>query len=54
VIQKGNSQKDITELDRLSFTVRRIDALCAVIPKESYKATPNDELVPNLSFKGLK
>jgi radial spoke head protein 9 len=54
IIQKGNSTKDITELDRLSFTVRRIDALCAVVPKDSYKATPNDELVPNLGFRGLK
>lgn len=54
IIQKGNSVKDITELDRLSFTVRRIDALCAVVPKDSYKATPNDELVPNLGFRGLK
>jgi radial spoke head protein 9 len=54
VIQRGNSKKDITELDRLSFTVRRIEALCAVIPKESFKATPNDELVPNMGFRGLK
>lgn len=54
VISKGNAKKDVTELDRLSFTVRRIEALCAVVPKDSYKATPNDELVPNLGFRGLK
>ena len=54
MISKGNAKKDVTELDRLSFTVRRIEALCAVVPKESFKATPNDELVPNLGFRGLK
>lgn len=54
MISRGNAKKDITELDRLAFTVKRIDNLCAVVPKESYKATPNDELVPNKGFKGLK
>ncbi len=54
VIAKGNAEKDITELDRLSFTVRRIDYLCAVVPAESFKNTPTGELVKNVSFNGIK
>ena len=54
VIAKGNAESDITELDRLSFTVRRIDTLCAVVPTESYKSTPNGELIQNIGFKGIK
>lgn len=54
VIIKGNAESDITELDRLSFVVRRIDALCAVVPTESYKSGPNNELVKNIGFKGIK
>lgn len=54
MIAKGNAESDITELDRLSFTVRRIDSLCAVVPAESYKSSPNGELVKNIGFKGIK
>lgn len=54
MIAKGNAESDVTELDRLSFTVRRIDTLCAVVPAESYKSTPNGELTKNIAFKGIK
>lgn len=54
VIAKGNAEKDVTELDRLSYTVRRIDTLCGVVPAESYKSTPTGELVKNVSFSGIK
>ena len=54
MIAKGNAESDITELDRLSFTVSRIDALCAVVPTEAYKTTPNGELVRNIGYRGIK
>jgi hypothetical protein len=34
--------------------VRRIDTLCAVVPAESFKSTPNGELIKNLGFKGIQ
>lgn len=43
----------MTELDRLSYIVHTIDHECAVVPTESFKSTPNGELVKNINFKGV-
>lgn len=53
VIARGNAEPDVTELDRLSYVVRSIDTLCAVVPTESYKSTPNGELIKNIGYKGI-
>ena len=54
IIQKGNKMPDITELNRLSYTVSAIDRECAVVPAEAYKNTPNGETIKNIGFTGLK
>jgi len=43
---------DLTELDRLSYTVRTIDNQCTVVPVGSYKKTPLSEVVRNEAFEG--
>ncbi len=45
--------KNITELDRLSHTVQRIEEECHVIPEGSLKLTPIQEARPNEAFTGL-
>lgn len=45
--------KPITELDRLSYVVNRIEAECHIIPVGSVKFTPIHEVRPNEAFKGL-
>lgn len=45
--------KNVTELDRLSCTVRTIDHQCQAVPKHSYKFTPICEIKQNEAFKGL-
>lgn len=54
IIQKGNQKSDVTELDRLSYTVYKIDQECAVVPTEAFKSTPNGELIKNINFTGEK
>jgi len=46
-------QKNITELDRLSYTVRTIENDCAVVPIGAFKLTPTSEIRYNETFKGL-
>lgn len=52
IIQRGNQQANVTELDRLSYVVHTIDQECAVVPAEAFKGTPNGELVKNINFRG--
>lgn len=44
--------KDVTELDRLSYTVCQIDMQCTVVPCGSYKMTPLNEVHRNEAFEG--
>lgn len=46
--------KNITELDRLSFVVHRIEDECHIVPEGSYKLTPIQEIRPNEAFQGLE
>jgi hypothetical protein len=53
IIARGNQQANVTELDRLSFVVQNIDMECSIVPFNSFKSTPNGELVKNLGYKGM-
>lgn len=44
--------KDLTELDRLAYTVNEIDRSCATIPKGALKYTPTHTVVQNEAFRG--
>lgn len=44
--------KDVTELDRLAYTVFQIDRQCTVVPCGSYKMTPLSEVHRNEAFEG--
>jgi hypothetical protein len=43
---------DLTELDRLSYTVHEIDCQCTVVPVGSYKKTPLGEITRNDAWEG--
>ena len=45
--------KNVTELDRLSYVVRKIEADCHVVPRGSFKLTPIHEIKKNEAFRGL-
>lgn len=45
---------DITELDRLAYTVCQIDSQCQIVPVGSYKKTPLNEIMPNEAFEGTQ
>ena len=44
--------KDVTELDRLSYTVMQIDRQTTVVPVGSYKMSPLNEVSYNEAFEG--
>jgi hypothetical protein len=44
--------KDVTELDRLSYTVSQIDCQTTVVPVGSYKMNPLNEVSRNEAFEG--
>lgn len=46
--------KGLTELDRLAFTVRKVDSQCTIVPVGSFKRTPLGEVQKNEAFRGLK
>ena len=46
--------RGITELDRLSYVVRTIEADCQTIPMGSFKHTPTKEVRRNEAFQGLR
>lgn len=52
IIKKGNQKHTVTELDRLSYVVSKIDQECAIVPYQSQKSTLTGELVPNVGFEG--
>lgn len=54
IIQKGNQEAALTELDRLSVVVREIERSCAIVPADSMKNTPNGETIENIGFRGIK
>ena len=54
VIQAGNRQKPITELDRLSLLVRTIDHECAIVPRDAFRSTVSGELIRNIDFRGIQ
>ena len=45
--------KNLTELDRLAFTVCEIEKACATVPKGAFKYTPLHQITANEAFKGL-
>ena len=45
--------KSVTELNRLSQVVQKIENNCSVVPKGSYKFTPLKETILNEAFRGL-
>jgi len=44
---------NLTELDRLSYTVRSIEVDCQLLPVGAIKMTPSHEIRYNESFAGL-
>lgn len=46
--------KAITELDRLSYVVGRIEEECHVVPEGAFKLTPISEVRPNEAFTGVE
>lgn len=46
--------KNLTELDRLAFTVRAIETECQIVPVGTFKMCEQHELRYNDSFKGLR
>lgn len=45
--------REVTELDRLSYTVCQIDTQCTVVPCGSYKKNPLSEVSRNDAFEGV-
>lgn len=45
--------RDITELDRLSYTVHQIEGRCQVVPIGSLKKTPLGEITRNDAWEGV-
>lgn len=52
IIRKGNLRSRITELDRLSYVVHKIDHDCAVVPYSSHKTSQTGELLNNIGYSG--
>ena len=46
--------RDITELDRLSYTVHQIEGRCQVVPLGALKKTPLGEITRNDAWEGVK
>lgn len=46
-------KKNYTEINRLSFVVRAIEHDVQIVPRDSYRVTPEHELRPNVHFSGL-
>lgn len=47
-------KKNFTELSRLSYVIRAIENDVQVVPKDSFRVTPEHELRPNSHFYGLQ
>lgn len=47
-------KKNFTELNRLSYVVRAIEHDVQIVPRDSYRVTPEHELRPNDHFYGLQ
>jgi hypothetical protein len=47
-------KKNFTELNRLSYVVRAIENDVQVVPRDSFRVTPEHELRPNSHFYGLQ
>jgi len=45
--------KDVTELDRLAYTVCQINHQCTLVPVGSHKMTPLNEVSRNEAFEGV-
>lgn len=53
VLVVSSKGKNITELDRLAYTVNEIDRQCHLVPEGSTKLTPLHEIRRNEAFVGL-
>ena len=52
--KKEEPKENFTEKLKLSYLVRQIDYDTSIIPEGAWKLTPDHELRPNKTFKGLK